>query len=453
MNDRYLGEFVALTWAELGSSVAALTSSRRRIPLSRMRARVQRRRGAAGRWLDIASRAREAVKSHACELFPASAEFLEGAAQAGGDAMWELFTLYEIESEHLLGRDGQQKDSAVAVTGEHNLKKEDSSGNQSFTTSYYPSVANSFPPHNTMAPRVQRWSRGRSSAIADRELSGCTGVACSSGIVGQSEEVDPGIYDYGAQDAVFRLRLAADAKPALLYDPACSFCPIGIGVGDLCITRFSLFPKRAATDVNASDSGGGIPLVVILWELVLGCHSLERAVEFLQRIFNTQGLLEPMASGASLLLSQLGHGVVIVEWSSSQLWLAPVAGEGALAVRANHCLAESSLSDDEAVEDMMEESKLRHCEVEEFIAKELCSGRLPPMTLEQVQNALSQTQVQNDSVLATVVACPHDRSLHVRFRIQAKEMALVEQTIQRNLWHHFSVDDAGRRKARWAKVP
>merc|ERR1711879_798596 len=129
-----------------------------------------------------------------------------------------------------------------------------------------------------------------------------------------------------------------------------------------------------------------------------------------------------------------GHGVVVVEWSASQLWLRPVIGEGALVVRANHCLAESDLSDDEAVEDMMDESKLRHSEVEEFITQELCSGRSPPLALLQVQEALSQTRVQNDSVLATVVVCPEDRSLHVRFRLQTKEMGLVEQTVQRNLW-------------------
>lgn len=217
-------------------------------------------------------------------------------------------------------------------------------------------------------------------------------------------------------------------------------------MGDLCITRFSLYPE-----CSSSEASSGVPLVVVLWELVLGCHSLEKAVAFLQKLFNTTDLPAPMAAGASLLLTQQGHGAVVVEWSATHIWILPVTGEGSLSVRANHCLAESTLSDDEAVADLMEESKRRHCDVEEFIAQELCSGRPPPLTLAQVQEALSQSRVQNDSVLATIVVCPQDRSLHVRFRIQTREMNLVEQTVERNLWQEFYSDDTRRRTARWSK--
>jgi len=446
MQDRFLGQVEGSTWAELGASLAALTSDRRQVPLSRMRARVQRRRGAAMRWREIANRARDTVHAHCSTLFHASGKFLQGAAEVGGDEMWELFTLYEIESEHLLGRRNLLQQSIATADAEYVLAKAPGKDLRSASqTSYYPE-----PPK--AAPR--RWNRGQGSTAVAMELSGCTGIACSSGIIGQSEEVDPKIYDYGAQDVVVRLQLSGDSQPALIYDPACSFCPIGIGVGDLCITRFSLFPKCPLHDSFECESEAfscGLPLVVVLWELVFGCLSLERAIEFLQKIFNTPGLPAPMAAGASLMLSQQGHGAVVVEWSASQIWILPITGEGSMVVRANHCLADSALSDDETLQDILDESRLRHCEVEEFIACEVSSGRPPPMTLLQVQEALSQPRVQNDSVLATLVITPEDRSLYVRFRLQTKVMAHVEQTVERNLWQHFACQDAGRRKARWSK--
>eukprot|EP00746_Dinoflagellata_sp_MGD_P124315 gnl/MRDRNA2_/MRDRNA2_58896_c0_seq1.p1 gnl/MRDRNA2_/MRDRNA2_58896_c0~~gnl/MRDRNA2_/MRDRNA2_58896_c0_seq1.p1 ORF type:complete len:173 (+),score=35.06 gnl/MRDRNA2_/MRDRNA2_58896_c0_seq1:35-520(+) len=158
-----------------------------------------------------------------------------------------------------------------------------------------------------------------------------------------------------------------------------------------------------------------------------------------------------MAAGASLMLGQAGRGVVLVEWSQTQLWVSPLAGEESLVTRANHCLAGSGLADSEAVQEIMDESRFRQAQVDEFVAEEILQGRAPPLALQQLQAALSQPRVQNDQVLATVIVCLKEQEIHVRFRLQTKAMQLVEQTVERNLWLRFSNDEvAGKRKKRWA---
>merc|ERR1711918_96661 len=98
------------------------------------------------------------------------------------------------------------------------------------------------------------------------------------------------------------------------------------------------------TDQALWSSRCGFPLTAVLWELLLGDRTLEQAVAWLRELFEASGAATPtMASGAALLLSQPGHGVVLVEWSRSSLWVSPIAFEGVM-VHANHCVIGSGLA-------------------------------------------------------------------------------------------------------------
>ena len=142
-------------------------------------------------------------------------------------------------------------------------------------------------------------------------------------------QVDVYIYDYGKLDVVVRLGFTS-ALPALLYDPGCTMCPIGIGASGLCVSRFTLYPSS-----GAEPSFNGLPLTVILWELLLGPRNLSEAVEFLKGLY----VESPPMAGAAMLLMQPGHGAAMVEWSPKQICVSPAA-EGVL-VHANHCILDS----------------------------------------------------------------------------------------------------------------
>ena len=138
------------------------------------------------------------------------------------------------------------------------------------------------------------------------------------------------IYDYGKLDVVVRLQTENGQLPALLYDPGCTMCPIGIGRSGLCVSRFTLYP-----DETTGGNSLGLPLTVILWELLLGPRTLPQALDFLKSLF----VESPPMAGAAMLLMQPGHGAAMVEWSPKKFCVSP-AGEGVL-VHANHCILES----------------------------------------------------------------------------------------------------------------
>lgn len=406
MIDHFLGFVEASDWRSLGGKYAELTAKQRLLPMRRTRSQLARGRGGEDRWCAIADAARVAVRSREDYDLPCAAAFLFGAAEAGGDEMWQLLTLYELQVAELT------------------------------------------------APR--RWRR-RAADDERREddngafVAGCTGIACAGGRLGQTEEVDPHVYDYGAQDTVASLRLtAADSQAALVYDPACSFCPIGLSTGVLCVSRFTLYPCEPS---DAAPSEGGIPLAAVLWELLLGTRSLDGAVAFLHGLFEGAG--GGMASGAGMMLSERGRGTVAVEWCRSALWVSPVTCEGAL-MRANHCLLGSAMRDDvgsESLRKLLADSRERQELIESHWVEEFLATQ-DPLDVSQLQQALSLPSVQNDSVVATVVVCSVERALHVRFRLQSKTLGLAEQTVKRDLWHRF-VDQGGGRGARptrrWAK--
>eukprot|EP00435_Cladocopium_sp_Y103_P004043 s2745_g1.t1 len=313
---------------------------------------------AAGRstWAKMATGAAAAMAK--AKGVQTAAKFLAGAArEVGSDQLWKLLTIYEIQVASQLPR--RQNRDAKAV--------------------------------------------------------GCTGVACaSSSLLGQTEEVDVYIYDYGKLDVVFRLGFTS-ALPALLYDPGCTMCPIGIGASGLCVSRFTLYPNSGA----AEPSFAGLPLTVILWELMLGPRNLPEAVEFLKGLY----VESPPMAGAAMLLMQPGHGAAMVEWSPKQISVSPAA-EGVL-VHANHCILDSWMNKDlrdaesPKIAKLLEESKRRQAAVESRYAED------------------SFGLVQNDDVLATVISCPRERALYVRFRLQIRGMERVEDTVACDFWQLF----------------
>merc|ERR1711920_1096619 len=191
---------------------------------------------------------------------------------------------------------------------------------------------------------------------------------------------------------------------------------------------------------------GGLPLSVVLWELLLRDHRLPEALELLRSLNATTPGVATMGAGAAMLLSQPGHGIVIVEWSRSELWVSPVSFEGLL-VHANHCVVGSSLVDvaHQNVQKLNEDSKWRQAAIEEFYAEELLAGKGPQLSVAQVKAALSAKGVQNDSVLSTVVLSPADRALHVRFRLQTEGMELANDTVACDFWQTFD-DPRGAEK-------
>merc|ERR1711964_888169 len=113
-----------------------------------------------------------------------------------------------------------------------------------------------------------------------------------------------------------------------------------------------------------------------------------------------------------LLLSQPGHGIVVVEFSRFELWVSPLSFEG-IFLHANHCVLGSILKDEERNETIAKlngDSRQRQAALEEFYADELIAGSAPPLSEQQFKAALSVAAVQNDSVLATIIVSPVERA-------------------------------------------
>jgi len=389
MLERDLGLVEGIDWREVGARLASVTTKQRRTPLVRTAAKFARGTSAQESWREVARAAQDAVEYWASRGLENASVFLMGAAREAGGDLWQLLTIYEIQTASLLPRRQAQRDNAGQVA----------------------------------------------------RVSGCTGLAsASTGALGQTDEVDVNIYDYGRLDSVVRLQLEGTPRAALVYDPACSLCPIGLSVGGLAVSRFTLYPR------TQDEKPGGLPLAAVLWELLLSSRNLKEALDFLRSLFECDQRI-PMAAGAALLLSQPGHGIVLVEWSRSSIFVSPLTREGVL-VHANHCVLGSSLSDVEtqSVAWILEESRQRQSEVEAFYAQELLAGR--ELDLKRLQEALSVRGVQNDSVLATVIVCPAEQELHVRFRLQTAGMERVEDTVACDFWQCFSCSVPGR-KRRW----
>ena len=216
---------------------------------------------------------------------------------------------------------------------------------------------------------------------------GCTGVACgASGLVGQTEEVDVYIYDYGRQDVVFRLRPQLGAgSSALVYDPACTLCPIGLGVSGLSVTRFTLYPAASQAAAQKVSERGGLPLAAILWELLLGPRNLPEAIDFLKSLFSPTSP-SPIA-GAAMLLMQPGYGAAMVEWSPQQISVSPVATEGVL-VHANHCVLDLKDAENPKVATLLEDSKRRQAAVEGRVC--MCSKENQHRWIDRYRQVISQ---------------------------------------------------------------
>ncbi|CAE7847872.1 rnc, partial [Symbiodinium sp. KB8] len=364
MLQRDLGLLEAPTLDELGQALLRRVAENWRSPLDRTENQFAWNATGKESWNRVARAAATALASKA-GVMASAASFLAGAVQMAGEDLWKLLTIYEIQ------------------------------------------VASQLP-------------RTSSGAKAMAKAAGCTGLACP-GILGQTEEVDVYIYDYGKLDVIFRLRSDGMPASALLYDPACTMCPIGIGVSGLCASRFTLYPQTEASGV------GGLPLAAVLWELLLGPRNLPEAVAFLRSLFDGRKVV--MASGAALLLTQPGHGMVMVEWSRNKIHISPEGFEGVL-VHANHCALGSSLKDEDhrSISRLLEASKRRQSKIEELYAEKLLAGT-STLSLGQVQAFLSAEGIQNDDVLATVISCPEKRELHVRFRLQVSGMEMVEDTL------------------------
>jgi len=251
-------------------------------------------------------------------------------------------------------------------------------------------------------------------------------------------QVDVYIYDYGKLDIIVRLASQLSEMPALLYDPASTMCPIGIGASGLCVSRFTLYPRNE-TEIETrvgrwSAPKAGLPLTAILWELFLGSRNLPEAVEFLKGLFSESSPALPL-TGAAMLLMQPGYGAVMIEWSPKKISVSP-AGEGVL-VHANHCILDLRDAEYPKIAKLLEDSKRRQAAVESQYAEELLAGKAPPLSIQQIQSFLSLADVQNDDVLATVISCPRQRALYVRFRLQIRGMERVEDTIECDFWQCF----------------
>ncbi|CAK9113116.1 unnamed protein product [Durusdinium trenchii] len=260
-------------------------------------------------WDALATAARQGVAelSRSEVGMESAARFLAGAAKEAGPQLWKLLTIYEIQVASQLPR--RQAREAKPV--------------------------------------------------------GCTGVACASGLLGQTEEVDVYIYDYGRRDIVARLQ--APGSSALVYDPACTLCPIGIGTSGLAVSRFTLYPRGLAGRPAASRCGrwsgsgvGGLPLAAILWELLLGPRNLPEAIEFLKGLVSQSA---PPLAGAAMMLMQPGYGVAMVEWSSEEISVSPIAMEGVL-VHANHCILDLRDAENPKIARLLEDSRRRQAVVE-----------------------------------------------------------------------------------------
>ena len=153
----------------------------------------------------------------------------------------------------------------------------------------------------------------------------CTGFASVSelgAVVAQTADLPPGLYGYGDYDCV--LKLTVGASSVLVYDVDGRLCPIGLNSAGLAIAVFNL---------HLSDTGGfdGPALTVqsIVWELLLGQHTLPSATAWLRS-------LPPMMCGCGLLLADADVGSLCVELRAGPGGRAFLGEPSPWVTRANH---------------------------------------------------------------------------------------------------------------------
>jgi hypothetical protein len=284
------------------------------------------------------------------------------------------------------------------------------------------------------------------SGVGIANKSGCTGFGYrddSRFFCGQTLEMATDTYNYGRFDTIYKLRNLESGVTVLVYDVGCILSPFGINSGGLALCVFNLYNSDYCLPPY-KEASGRVPMAALQWEVLLrGLNSVPETLTFLRK---TDGGI-PTFTSASFIIAAKGECSVI-EVSADRFWVPhrnddeheddqPAAiRQGALPnskwiVRANNCLAGSSLREHESLPPNISSRQRQANLTESFVGL----GNQAP-SLSWAKEALSTATIQTYYCLGTILMDPSNLSLHVRFRVGTRISSTLKDG---GIWDVFRI--------------
>ena len=284
------------------------------------------------------------------------------------------------------------------------------------------------------------------SGVGIANKSGCTGFGYrddSVFICGQTLEMATDTYNYGRFDTIYKLRNLESGITVLVYDVGCILSPFGINSRGLALCVFNLYnsdyclPPYEKTDRR-------VPMAALQWEVLLsGLGSVPESLTFLR---SANGGI-PTFTSASFIVSAKGECSVI-EVSANRYWIPDRTGgeheddqpaavqsgpvpNSKWIVRANNCLAGSSLRDHESLPPNISSRERQANLAESFVGL----GNQTP-SLSWAKAALSTLTIQTEYCLGTILMDPANLSMHVRFRVGTRISSTLKDG---GIWDVFRI--------------
>ena len=279
------------------------------------------------------------------------------------------------------------------------------------------------------------------SGLGIANKSGCTGFGYRDDktyFCGQTLEMATDTYNYGRFDTVYKLRNKSTDVSALVYDVGCILSPFGVNSKQLGLCVFNLYNSDYALPPYSEDR---VPMAALQWEILLrGSTSVPDAFSYL-----AEERIKTFTS-ASFIIAADGESSV-VEVSANSQWVPglgddlhddqpPAIRKGTnlgarWVVRANNCLAGSSLRDLESLPPNIS-SRDRQQNLEESFN----SSETPLIDPAWAKAALSTPTIQTEYCLGTIVMEPLLMQIHVRFRAGTR----ISSTIRNGgKWEVFKI--------------
>ena len=278
--------------------------------------------------------------------------------------------------------------------------------------------------------------------------SGCTGfgyaVPGDSVICGQTLEMATDTYNYGRFDTIYKLENTTSGVSVLVYDVGCILSPFGINSKGFGLCVFNLYNSDYSLSPYSSKSPR-LPMAALQWEILLrGSTRIDETVAFLKQTAST------FTSASFILASAKDRDTTVIEITANKNWVpepnrAVASNEdeqppallynskshSKAIVRANNCLAGSSLKSTESLPPNISSHKRQKNLFDSFkgVAE-------TAVTLDWLKEALSTPTIQTYYCLGTILMEPKQLKLHVRFRVGTRISSTLKDG---GKWETFSL--------------
>lgn len=373
-------------------------------------------------------------------------------------SVWELLTLYEVdmfihefhykcsECKHRIMKGPRYVCAHCEPTQPDSSPKKRSRNAKAIPSSICLSCVTTHPGCVACGNTLEATSvLHETMGIGIANKSGCTGFGYRDDqmfFCGQTLEMATDTYNYGRFDTVYKLHNTESNITVLVYDVGCILSPFGVNSSGLGLCVFNLYNSDYCLPPYA-ENDYRVPMAALQWEILLrGSHNVNETLSFLRGPANS---LKTFTSASFIVAA--ADDCSVIEVTANNSWIpalpesetednqAPAVFRGnngsKWIVRANNCLAGSSLLDTESLPPNIS-SKDRQADLARSFST--LEGAQPD--LDWIMTALSTPTIQTEYCLSTVIMEPEIRKMHVRFRVGTRMSTTLKDG---GRWDVFSI--------------